>query len=108
MSELTLTIICVCIPSLRPLFNRITGAPTSGFSGEGDPSGGTAGRLRDDPSRRSAGTASQFKGKDDLLDIDCEIGHVTEFGHSSQSIECIQEPSITFVPVAAESKLERT
>jgi len=35
MSELTLTIICVSIPALRPLYNRVTGGSSSGGGGAG-------------------------------------------------------------------------
>ena len=42
MSELTLTIICVCIPTLRPLYKRMRGENESGESRELERSGGNA------------------------------------------------------------------
>ncbi|TVY43173.1 hypothetical protein LOCC1_G003191 [Lachnellula occidentalis] len=75
MSELTLTIICVSIPALRPLYNRVTGGSSSG--------GGGAGPYyqQSDTTKLGTGTGTgtgNFKmssiGKDDTKQYDIEIG----------------------------------
>ncbi|TVY55497.1 Satratoxin biosynthesis SC1 cluster protein 4 [Lachnellula cervina] len=71
-SELTLTIICVCIPALRPLYNRVTGGSSSGGQGPSGPY-----YQQNDTKGTGTGTGT-FKmdtmGKDTSKAYDVEIG----------------------------------
>ncbi|TVY88101.1 hypothetical protein LAWI1_G005889 [Lachnellula willkommii] len=73
MSELTLTIICVCVPALRPLYNRVTGGSSSGGHG--------AYYQQNDTKVNGTGTGTgtgNFQmnpiGKDTTKQYDVEIG----------------------------------
>ncbi|TVY16995.1 hypothetical protein LARI1_G003330 [Lachnellula arida] len=71
MSELTLTIICVSVPALRPLYNRVTGGSSSGGHG--------AYYQQNDTKLTGTGTGTgNFQmnpiGKDTTKQYDVEIG----------------------------------